>query len=440
MKTIRVFLVVLAMCGLPFLMGLAAEKTSPVGFFYFDGYREVGSESFRSGYVRMAIEWRQFEPRKGVWNERNEQAQKIDALLSQGMNVVPAIRSKSNWAVEDPHGSKCASAPLDIDVKSPLKEGVVYSESYYRFVQKIAERYKGKFEIVVIENEMNDPDDFWCSSVDKYLRVFLTAKRAFKDADPQVKVADGGIQGYILNSMLIKDYLDKGNPSAAIAFYKKFSGQTIGQKELMNDSAKQSSKDIFKRAVQLYDSDLYSWADAVNFHYYQKSEALPEVVAYLRKRLPRDKPLMTNEIGIKDKYSGGADEASKEMIKKFTRLLALGVRPVIWFSPSGRKEHNAGALVNSKGELIQQTRNSFEAVSRFLGRRHSFCEHTSDDEWEKFLFRFPDETVEILWPKDEKRSATIEIERGCRAFNYQNEALNEGKVSAQSAPLFVVCD
>lgn len=384
------------------------------------------------------MEWNDFEPQPGkfVWGRPNKQAQEIDRLLASGLNVIPSIRAKSAWAVRDARGAKCARAPLDLDTRKPLRAGERYSESYFRFVTNVARRYKGKFEIVVIENEMNDPD-FWCASTDEYLRLFLTARQAFHEVDPAVKVADGGVQGAALNWLVVQNYVDRGEMSAAIAFYGKFTGKPITRAALGKQAARWQAKLPVRRAAELFASRLFEWSDIVNFHYYQRSDALGEIVAYLKERAP-SKPLMTNEVGIKEKYSGNLPEASRQMVKKCATLLALGVEPVIWFTPGGKKDNNGGALVDEEGNLVAETRNSFEAISRFLGRPRRSCQDLSTEALTRFSFAFPDGVVDVVWPNDAVTSAAITVDTDRVAYSYQNQQLSGRRVPPTAAPLFLV--
>lgn len=423
--------------------GYAQEDLAPnsnIGFFYFEGFEQLDTRYFRSAYVRVAISWNEFEPEKGkfLWGSPNDQAEKIDVLLSDGKRIFPSIRSKSDWAVRDPKGSKCASAPLDLDTRSKLKDQEIYSPSYYAFVKAVATHYKGRLDTVVIENEMNDNDDFWCSSVDDYLRLFSTAKRAFREVDPSVKLTDGGIQGSVLNWILVQNYLERGDQAAAISFYEKFSGESITQQELPAQVKRNARKAPFIRAQELIRSPLFDWVDLVNFHYYQKADALPEVAAFLRNRIPAGKPLMTNEVGIKKRFVKGSDEAAREMIKKLTHLVALGVKPVIWFSPAGDEENNAGALVNKKGKINPKTKNSFEAAARFLGRPGLACQNYSNPELSKFTCPGSKETLEIIWPRDPEGAPPIR-RPSCQAYNYQNRPVKGTTISLEEAPVFITC-
>src|SRR3989338_1259457 len=417
---------------------VSGSDNSAVGFFYFGGYEQLDPALFKTAYVRVGIDWNDFEPQEGnfVFDQQNSQALKIDQLLAEGKKIVPSIRSRSLWAVPKTK-EKCASSPIDLNTKMALKKGVSYSDTYYNFVKNIAEHYKGKFEIVVIENEMND-NDFWCSSANDYLRLFLTAKKAFEDVDPAVKLADGGIQGAALNWLVIEDYLENQNV-AATSFYEKFTGEQITKTELVKESKKHTLKEWVKPAQQLFDSQLFEWVDVFNFHYYQKPEALPEIVAYLRKNIPPGKMLMTNEVGMKERFSNSPDAASQEMIKKYAYLLSLKVNPILWFSPGGKEDNNAGALIDEKGQIVEETKNYFEAVARFLGKNGTACQDVSTLEVAKFTCQNQTEKVDVLWAKNKNSSTKIKIEPNCSVYNHQNQDITSAEVSLTTEPIFIVC-
>lgn len=340
----------------------ASTSLPSVGLFYFQEYEQLDPSVLNVISVRVAIDWDHFEPERGMFAWDNDQAGKIDELLAKGIHVIPSIRARSSWGVAHAQ-AQCASAPSDLDLRSPLEEGKSYSDSYAAFIRKIAEHYKGRFSIVVIENEMNDLDK-WCSGTEEYLRVFLTAKKVFKGIDPAVSIVDGGIQGAALNWLVIEDYLKQDQMPEAVAFYEKFTGAKVSLEALRTELRVRMTKQPIQGAKELLESPLFEFVDRANFHYYQRSEALPEVISYLRRTIPSGTPLMTNEIGIKEKYSADPFEASREMVNKFRELTALKVEPILWFSPGGKNDNNAGALIDDRGTPVRHMMETFEKIAQ----------------------------------------------------------------------------
>ena len=146
---------------------------------------------------------------------------------------------------------------------------------------------------------------------------------------------------------------------------------------------------------------------------------------------------MTNEVGIKEKF-GDVHEASRLMVKKYTSLLALGVEPIIWFTPGGKKDNNGGALVDETGNLVAETKNSYEAINRFLGQPCQSCQDLSTEQMTRFRFAYRDGNVDVMWPNEVGASAAITVDEDCRAYSYQNQQLSGRSTAPTAAPLFVV--
>ena len=424
------FLLLLGLAGCrneSFLDGSLQDSLPPVGLFYFQEYDKLHPEVLDSLSIRTAIDWDFFEPQRGVFAWDNDQAKKIDGLFARGIPVIPSIRSRSSWGVVQ-KGAQCTSAPSDLEIQSRLQEGKIYSESYAAFVREIAEHYQGRFSIVVIENEMNDQDK-WCSGIEEYLRLFLTAKKAFQETDPEVSVVDGGIQGAALNWLVIEDYLSRNQSDEAVAFYEKFTGSKVNLEALRSELQVRIAKQPIQDAKKLLESPLFQWVDRANFHYYQRSEALPEVVSFLRSSIPSGTPLMSNEIGIKEKYTGDPLEASQEMVKKFTELIALEVKPVQWFSPGGKTDNNAGAIIDERGKLIPQMKQTFETIVRFFGDPTVRCQNLSQQSRAQFRCTSSRGDFQVLWSRTDDATEEIELEGTCAGM----------RVRPRAEPEFVVC-
>lgn len=425
------------LCLLVLIHPPADASDCAIGYFYFKGHSQLDDPALRNAYVRTAIEWGLYEPRPGNFNfgAGNKQDSAINSLLSAGRKVVPSIRCKSPWAV-DPVKGKAATAPRDLDRVKPLRRGESYSASYYAFVRRVAEHYKGKLSIVVIENEMNDLD-FWGSPVDDYLRVFATAEKAFADVDPNVKLADGGIQGTVLNWLVVSNYIQQGKVAEAARFYQRFTGRAIDETELRQQSRRMMRKQGSLRAQQLLQSDLFAWDGLINFHYYQLDAGLPDVVAFLKKKASPEKQFMTNELGIKTQFTPTGDEASIQMTKKIVQLLSFGVRPIIWFSPSGDEGHNAGALVDKQGAVREPTTSTFRTIARLIGSAKFIRHDVLQPAVHKFQFDDGTQTVDVIWSDGGNNLLSAQT-KGAKFFKYSGEELSAKDVCSTGAPVYVV--
>src|SRR3989344_2304955 len=440
-----------------------AKAQTNIGFFQFDGYQGLDSAYFKNAPVRMALSWQQFEPEPGtfVFNARNKQARKIEEFIKNGYTVIPSIRAKSKWAVEPvtvaadsgvqkkgklnlKGGSEdlCASAPLDLDRTKPLREGESYSETYYRFVRAIAERYKGKFPIVVIENEINDPipeGGDWCSGVDEYLRLVLTAKKAFRDVDPAVRIADGALQPRPLLWLTIEDYLKMSNRTAALRVYSLLEGKQISYEQLLAEKETVFSEPRVAKAKEFIAKGLYQWVDIGNFHYVHHPDALADMVSFARKNAPPKKPFMSDGFGAARKNVKDENQAAKEIIYSITRLLALDINPIVLTTVPGN-DRVVTSLIDMQGNLKPLNIHAFEAAARFLGGvTPSSAQETSTEKFWSYQFQSPGGTITVMWPKNNV-TQPMNIQTDCDVFDYQNtQVLDTSSISPDVAPIFIAC-
>ena len=383
-------------------------------------------------HVRAAIIWDHYEPEKGKFDLNNPDVKRIDAFLAKGVKVVPTIRALSRWAVKNPEVKKCASAPRDMVGTQNQTYG--YSESYYNFIRNVAERYKGKFEYVVIENEMHS-ENFWCGSMDEYLRLLATARKAYKDVDPGIKISDGGIQGGTLCWLVLQDYVDRGRTLDAMAFLRKFQPEQGMLKRFERMVSKKSHADTQRNASYLLKNGMGNLVDVLNFHSYQTVETLPEIIAYLKRQV--NKPLMTNEVGIKLKDEGGLTEAAKELTKKLTVLLALDVKPIIWFSPPGQTDTHTGAIVSHNQSVIEPTMSALRTAVRFLDRPVLSSKDMSSGNRAFYSFTLRSEIVDVAW--NWSGEGTVDLRSGCKAYDYVGNRLQDAKINLRNSPIYIEC-
>jgi len=408
----------------------------PIGFFYFKEFTELPKEYVKDSPVRVAVEWELFEPRPGKFDfdpKTNKQAAKIQDVLEYDLRITPVFRARSPWASEPVVNPKCVSPPLDLDRKSPIKAGGSYSKTYDQFVKRIAEYYKGKFNVAVIENEINNPNCDWLGSVDDYLRLFLTAQNALKAVDPNVMVADGAIQSRPLAWLVYDQYIKDGNPQAAQNFLQKAFGKRAN-KELADRG---EIEDRVSRAKEFLQSDLYKLVDMANFHYYLLSDGIPEVIEFLRKRIDK-KPLMTDGIGIRKVYMPDVDGAAQEIVKKYARFLP-GVSPTQWYTQPDDGSH-IGALVDVDNNIVPETFNAFVAVNRFLNKNPKKTNDNSNNDLTRLSFEYADGTTEVVWSNTGKKFP-VKVSSECKVFDHQNNLVPKpiSQFYDVSSPVFIQC-
>jgi len=384
-------------------------------------------------YMRTAMTWGEFEPEKGKFDWNNPQAQRIDAYIAAGFKVVPAIRAISGWAVKHPEARKGASAPKDMAASPDTTYG--YSESYYNFIKKVAEHYKGKFDYVAIENEMH-AEAFWSGTMDEYLHLLSTARKAFRDVDPGVKIADGGIQGGALVWMIMQGYHRMGKDGEAARLFKLFKPEENLPRRFGAMMSRRAVNESQRNALYLLEHGMCDLVDVLNFHYYPPAETLPEVVSYLRTFT--GKPIMTNEIGSRFKGTGKDIEmGAADIPKKISILAAMGVKPIIWFSPPGETGINTGAFVDHNQNIIGPTMKSFTTTARLLNKPIISSKNLSQGGLSRYSFSFGTGKVDVAW--SDSAGAQIDRPASCKAYDLTGGPIDSGRIPLSQFPIFLEC-
>jgi polysaccharide biosynthesis protein PslG len=134
-----------------------------------------------SRWTRLHVQWTEAEPRKGEldewWIDEYEDA--IDRSRAAGQKVILMIYNAPAWA----SGSPALSTPRD-------------PADFADFAGRLAARFRGKVAGYEIWNEPN-LGRFWDDAPDPraYAALLRAAYPAIRAADPQAKVAFGGLSG-----------------------------------------------------------------------------------------------------------------------------------------------------------------------------------------------------------------------------------------------------
>ncbi len=257
-------------------------------------------------YMRISLDWSISEPAPGQISFDTPNDTAIWNIEQAGLRVFPTLYVGKGWMNRYPTGDTRSYPPADLS--QSWSDAYGYSPTYYNFVYQFFSHYQGHFDYVAIENEANS-EWFWGGSADDYVRLIKTAYKAIKAADPHVIVADSGFVSDALGLAIAGDYLSNGLKSQdwvtqfAEAYYDvpsmpvyidSFSDLQIA---LANPTVSEQNRRIYTMLDNMGGS-----VDAVNFHFYQNEQVLPEVVAWLRSRTFRagyTPQVLTNEIGFR---------------------------------------------------------------------------------------------------------------------------------------------
>jgi hypothetical protein len=335
MKTVLFVMFVLAS-----QLAIAAER----GYFrFFISGIQVALEPPGSLYylpttvVRDKITWSATEPTPGVFDfsSTNRHVVRIDGFLAAGLDVVLTVKSDAPWAVVD--GSCSSSPPVDL-------------EDYRRFIREVARYFGNRIDHYVIENEVHEPSR-WCGgNMDEYIDVLRVAREEVRSINAEARISDSGIQGTFWSWAYIRALLDDRRDAEALSVYSQLKGESIRINKLKKAVRNKFSKSqVIKNAQALLNLGLFNYVDVRNFHYYQPSGYLADIVGFIRSHGPADLPIMTNEYGDR---SDTVTQAAAEYAAKTCILQGLGVGPVLWLSQPGSKGAHTGAFKDVNNEPV----------------------------------------------------------------------------------------
>jgi len=255
----------------------------------------------------ITLPWNAIEPQKGVFRFQRAD-EMIQQMRSCGLVIAAHILSKSAWATEPPVGGNQRKQP-----SMPPKD----MQDYYDFMFNLASHYKGQISRYSIENEAAAPQN-WGSTPEAYAQLLATAYKAVHAADPNAIVLPDGMSSSGLALLVAFDKLQAGQGQDAVAFVQKFfahrsPGGELGQQLLVNnaqDLQNLQNDPMIQSVVKWMDMLAANQGayDRFQAHFYGPWDEMPDVMAYIHKRLQAkgsDRPIEVWELGY-----GWKDEAT----------------------------------------------------------------------------------------------------------------------------------
>lgn len=428
--------IIASLLSLLFVTGSSEGREGTIGTFCFRT-REVDAGDFPIAFCRVGIPWGAVEPEEGIFSWDAPPLKKINCFLQRGIKVIPVMRTVgAEWTVRHPSW-KCSSPPRDLEDRFDERYG--YSSSYYRFIKEVIRRYRGAFPIVVIENEVT-ARGFWCGGMDEYLRLVATARKAIRDVDPQVKVADSGIASLCWGLLMTKALLEEGREEEAFQLYKAYFQEAYVRRatslsELHRLMRNERVREHIRKGSFLL-RRLKEVVDVVNFHYYESPRLFPVLISFIRERTGKE-ALMNNELG--SRYRLGVPQrerrAAEDMVKKLALSVAMGLQAVIWFPFSNDRHHIVG-LGDEGRRPIFATLNAFKTSTRFLNRPLLSYRDLSKGRIRHHSFLFPSWKVDVVWSEGKE---TVEVEGGCSVYDFQGSEVTRKRIRLGPSPAFIVC-
>jgi len=347
---------------------------NPSGLFFAEFYRQEFAD-IRVGWYRVVIPWSEIETQEGVYDWNSRFIKNIERIIIHTEAIpLPVIRTGEFFRTKIIAHRKGVSSPPK-DLESSFHPEYGYSKSYYNFVRAFVERFKDDLKIIVIENEVT-AKNFWTGTMDEYVRLFKTARKAIKDVNPDILIADSGLASPVWGICIAREWLDNSSRSEEEIF-KFYKGYTRRMKRYsrhplrnMGDLKRElylpQIDRIYKDALYLL-RQLKDYIDVVNFHYYEPVEYLDEVVSWIRLHMGGEKLIMSNEYGIRSRGSAfeTEDELAREIKQKIIKAKQLNFCVFIWFAYDGTN-NNYGLFDRDRRprrKLIEAFKESIKEVT-----------------------------------------------------------------------------
>ncbi len=389
--------------GSPFglFYGLTPNKGRPTPKYL----RELGVH-----WTRQTLDWRAVEPKRGnfQWDLVDATVKLVDDSERAGfpINMLVTVRARAPWAALGGRGSKTAQATVP-----PANR-----DDYYRFVNAVVRRARGRVRYWQIENEVQY-QVFWHGTPEQYLDLLRTGYRAVKDADPNAQVVLAGIGDLAWLMPMVRDEVTAGYGDQALAQYREWArGNSLAATRKSPSNPQQllaGVKPYDKMSEfthRLLRSDAARFYDVVDLHAYHPCSLIPAGVRWLRAVMAHQgysKPIWITETSgpsypeLWPSEQEGERREAEEVVKRYVLAIASGVERVFWYALQA-PPHQAQGKWSRTGLLRQDgsKRPAFSALGLAVKRLDGAREVrtlSAGGGVQAFEFVRPGGSVYVLW-------------------------------------------
>jgi hypothetical protein len=318
--------------------GHAPVTEVPLGVKYarvaFDSYQPYLDKLGGGGTFYEAV-WCDVEPTEGTrdWSELDEVADQAKAV---GQELMLKIRVGSCWATGGQIGEKrglkgktASASPVDM-------------AKYDDFVKALVDRYgtRGVKEWA-IENEVNSPD-MWAGTMAQYADLVGHAATVVREAQPDAIVLDSGVSSPTMGTGVVTSLLRAGKDQEAYDAYERYYARrhTTRAKDYPDVSSIDELKQLAETDKWKHNEDVIGTTlklandgviDRLQLHFYERWDAAPLLMSFVRSSIPADLPVEAWEVGLFDVDDSMSEaQLSDEVSKTVSQLLAYGAARVLW--------------------------------------------------------------------------------------------------------------
>jgi hypothetical protein len=322
--------------------------------------------SISGGATFYDFAWCDVEPTEGTrdWSTVDNVAHMARDL---GFELYLKIRTGSCWATVDSGGTGGRRGRKDV---SHLPADTA---KYQAFLTDAVKRFSplGVHEYA-IENEVNAPLH-WADTPKDYVSLVTLAGRAIHAADPNARVADGGLGSTVYGEAIARRLLDEGKDTEAVSAYQQYYARrfAVRAQQLPQVNSASELRDVLSsgqaaRNLEHFDATVGLARDKLiddfEIHFYEKWDNVPALLDLLHATLPPDLPVQVWELGQFWPNAPSDEQVhADELQRAVNGFLNGGVQRVIWlplaYNPNGRNANELRfGLVDPDGRVRESGR------------------------------------------------------------------------------------
>jgi hypothetical protein len=212
-----------------------------------------------------------------------------------------------------------------------------------------------------IENEINNTAQ-WAGTPDEYAALVKHAAEVIRDAQPDAVILDSGLSSPTMGTGIVLGLLAQGKDEEALEAYQRYYARrhtsrtrdyppitTLDELQTLIATDKwQYNNEVIETTLGLAEDGVI---DRLQMHFYERWDAAPLLMEFLRSRIPADMPIEAWEVGLFDVDEAKSETAlTEEVTKTVSQLLAYGAGRVLWLplaadpNGSGGEEKRFGLL------------------------------------------------------------------------------------------------
>lgn len=323
-------------------------------------------------------------------------------------------------------------------------------DAYQKYVRALVQRYSARgVHWYGIENEI-DTANFWSGSYSDFSTLAKETAKTVRSADQDARLHDPGLSSTAYGAVLAADLVAKGKDDEAVRTYQKYYERRLagdasrfpkvddaaGLRGVLKGELGSRAVDAAKAITALDRDGVF---DVYQLHFYENVAMLPDVLAWVRTRIPERMPVEAWEAGVAwpaDDYDENTQ--AEETAKLTATLLGSGVERVVYLplaiTPKEGKKQVFRGLYEPKGAILPAGQ-TFRQLTIMLADDPE-VEQVKASGLDGMAVSKGKQTELVVWSgggKDVERKKGVKV----RSFTGRSVKAKNGSVRIGAAPTFL---